>query len=377
MSTVKRKRSRRDRKIDPIDRYLARSKRKQRRRILIGLIIIIVLLGGGYYYFMKYRPGQAYEQARELYEQGNYVRAIDAFSNLGDYDDSKYMYEKCVKNLIVSYCDMQDFERALSVSRTYDTEADTKEIIEQAVWSYVEARCSEHAYSEALEYVQYGDQDALKELITKSQYKYVTGKTTQLSKEELSILKELASKDYEDSLYYLGKYYQDKGNDAQTKREYNKYLYSHPNSKYKEEIEEVIAKISEKEDKEELHRVMEVMYDRWSDPISFEDGTIRFYWSDDTMVSAHIEDDYGERNLSIASYNSTTVKVVDSDNEVNYTAHYLGKGKYNVDVVEKKSKKKKSDSDDKDKKEESEKDDKSSDNDSKSSEDKSKSSEDD
>lgn len=81
-----------------------------KKSIAIICVALIVCIGGGVYYFVQTQDSRHYAAAVKLYERGEYQEALNEFKELGSYDDSEKMVNKCEYELTTD----RQFIRALA-----------------------------------------------------------------------------------------------------------------------------------------------------------------------------------------------------------------------------------------------------------------------
>lgn len=107
-------------------------KRNSKKIIIITCIVVLAALIGGIAYYTTTADTRNYNNAKKLYEEEKYKEALEKFTSLGDYEDSKEMAEKCSYNLSVDGQFMNALSKGLA-ARWESIDKDEKENLAEEI----------------------------------------------------------------------------------------------------------------------------------------------------------------------------------------------------------------------------------------------------
>ena len=136
--------------------------KKKKTGVIIAIILVLVLLAAaavGVFFWLEHEKSTAYDDAMALLEEGKIGEALDAFEDLGDYEDAPDMvdsisdYQKALKLL-----DEHKYDDALELFRELDDFHDSETYVDAGV-EYHKAcyirDCAETGEAEGLAWTAY------------------------------------------------------------------------------------------------------------------------------------------------------------------------------------------------------------------------------
>lgn len=141
-----------------------KKKKKSKKGLIIFLIIVIAGLGAlGYKYTPEIVKGYKYNQATELYENGKFSQAADAFKELGDYNDSAEKYNSASYNTAVELEENGKHAEARAIFESLGEYEDCLTRVKACIYSEATATLEEKNFDAAAklfeEIKDYGDSD--------------------------------------------------------------------------------------------------------------------------------------------------------------------------------------------------------------------------
>lgn len=188
-----------------------KKKKKSKKGLIIFLIIVIAGLGAlGYKYAPGIINGYKYNQATELYENGKFSQAADAFKELGNYNDSAEKYNSASYNAAVELEESGKHAEARAIFESLGEYEDCLTRVKACIYSEATVALEEKNFDAAVklfeEIKDYGDSD---EKIKECSYQ-----------KALSLLEDKQYESAVEILAKLGKY-----SDSADKIKEAKYMY--------------------------------------------------------------------------------------------------------------------------------------------------------
>lgn len=216
-----------------------KKKKKSKKCLIIFLIIVIACIGAlGYKYTPEIINSYKYKQAIDLYEDGSFSQAADAFKELGNYNDSaeKYNaaayntaveleesgkhaearaifeslgeYEDCVTRVkaciyseATATLEEKNFDAAAKLFEEIKDYADSDEKIKECSYQKALSLLDEKQYESAVEILaKLGKYSDSADKIKEAKYMYITDNFDKKNKTTVKYLKELAKSSYRNTV---------------------------------------------------------------------------------------------------------------------------------------------------------------------------------
>ena len=134
-----------------IQKFKEEEEKRDRRAIrctIITLVALVIFVAFLLFKFYVIDPSSKYNDAVDLMNEGKYVEAVSAFTELGGYKDSEDKILECKYNSAITLMNDGKYEEAVSIFTELDGFKDSKEKIED---------CKEEAYNKAVELMNKGE----------------------------------------------------------------------------------------------------------------------------------------------------------------------------------------------------------------------------
>ncbi|MDO4746321.1 MAG: hypothetical protein Q4B18_07175 [Bacillota bacterium] len=191
-------------------------KSKSKTKIAIAIAAVLILIGACGFAIYKHMaaPAMQYEEAVQLMEDGKYAEAIEIYTSLGDYKDSKAMIVKCHVLIGDKYYEEAKFEEAIA---SYETAMDLKKddsLYEKIRLCYIgmgDAYLADDEYEKALGVYMVAAEiapgDDVQEKINETKLAYVKAFMDDRTDQVEAYLEELVEADYPGAKELYDSYY--------------------------------------------------------------------------------------------------------------------------------------------------------------------------
>ena len=190
---------RKQKEIQAFEEVRAKQKKKK-RNILIAISAVVLLVAVVLGVIFIGLPASRYEEAYQLFEQGYYMEAYDAFIALGDYEDSEQMALECKYQQAKALMKKKDYANAIKMFTDLGSYSDSATQIKECKYQQALQKLNSKDYSGAISaFSALGSYSDSATMVKECKYQYVLANKNNDDTTTYSYLKDLKSAGYKDA----------------------------------------------------------------------------------------------------------------------------------------------------------------------------------